>query len=68
MKTKLFTYAIIWHPNEKEAKEGSKSKIVVAPTHILAVDQNSAQLQAAVQIPDEYKVCLEQLDIAIRPF
>ncbi len=68
MKSKLFQYAIIWHPNEAEAKDGKKSKLISSPAYILATDQNAAQIAAAMNIPAEYKDNLEQIDIAIRPF
>ena len=68
-KAKLFQYAIIWHPTEKEAKDdGKKSKVIVEPKIILAQDANSAALSAAMEIPAEYKETLEQVEIAMRPF
>jgi len=68
MKMRLFQYAVLWHPNEAEHKEGKKSKILVEPTIILATDQNGAQLTAAMDIPQEYKTSLDQIEIALRPF
>lgn len=68
MKTRLFQYAIIWNPNEAEAKEGKKSKLICQPTDILAADQNAAQIAAAMEIPKEYRENLDQVEIAIRPF
>lgn len=68
MKAKLFTYAVIWHPNEKQIKDGEKSRLVIEPTNILVKDLPSAQMTAAMAIPTEYKDQLDQLDIAIRDF
>lgn len=68
MKSRLFTYAIIWNPNEKETKEGKKPTLLVPPTHALAADQNSVQIMAAMNIPNEYKDSLDQIEIAVRPF
>ena len=68
MNTRLFQYAIIWNPSEAEATEGKKSKLICQPTNLLAVDQNSAQIAAAMNIPAEFKDQLDQVEIAIRPF
>lgn len=68
-KSKMFQYAVLWHPTEKQEKdEGLKSKIVVEPSNILAIDQNSAAMSAAMKIPVEYKDQLDQIEIALRPF
>lgn len=68
MKQRLFQYAVLWHPNEAEAKEGKKSEILVQPKIVLAADQNGAQLSAAMDIPAKYKATLEQVEVAVRPF
>lgn len=67
-KTKLFQYAILWHPTEAEKKEGQKSTIVTAPTNILAVDDKAAATIAAMSIPEKYKDTVEQVEVAVRPF
>lgn len=68
-KQKLFQYAVLWHPTEKQTKDdGLKSKIIVQPTTILANDEASASMSCAMQIPAEYKDQLDQIEIALRPF
>jgi hypothetical protein len=68
-KQKMFQYAVLWHPTEKQEKEeGLKSKVVVEPKTILANDQASANMSAAMNIPSEYKEQLDQIEIALRPF
>lgn len=68
-KQKLFQYAVLWHPTDKQEKEeGLKSKLISEPKTILAVDQNSAAMSAAMEIPTEYKTQLDQVEICIRPF
>lgn len=68
-KAKLFQYAVIWHPTAKEVKdEGLKSKVLVEPKTILSLNQESAAMRAAMEIPVEYKSQLDQIDIALRPF
>lgn len=69
MKSKLFQYAILWHPTEKQAKdEGLKSKVIIEPKTVLSLDQNSAAMSAAMEIPADYKNQLDQIEIALRPF
>ena len=66
---KLFQYAILWHPNEKQVKdEGLKSKVLVEPKTIMAADQNGALMAAAMDIPADKKSELDQIEIAMRPF
>lgn len=68
-KPQLFQFAILFHPTEKQIKDdGAKSKILIEPKIILAKDQNSANMSAAMEIPEEYKGQLDQVQIAIRPF
>lgn len=67
--SKLFQYAILWHPTEKQVKDdGAKSKVLVEPKTILAADQNSAAMAAAMEIPADKKNELDQIEIALRPF
>lgn len=66
---KLFQYAIIWHPTEKQAKdEGLKSKVLSELKTILANDVNGASMAAAMEIPTDKRDQLDQIEIAIRPF
>ena len=66
---KLFQYAILWHPTEKQIKDDDKkSEILVEIKTILAKDQQSAAMAAAMDIPATHKNQLDQIEIAIRPF
>lgn len=67
-KLSLFEYAILWHPSEEERKEGKKSKIIVSLDSTLAVNNENAGLFAATKIPDDYKECLDQIEVVVRPF
>lgn len=68
-KPMLFTYAILWHPTEKQIKdEGLKSLVLVQPKTILASDQQTALMAASMEIPADKRDQLEQIDIAVRPF
>lgn len=67
--SRLFQYAVIWHPTEKQKKDdGAKSKLIVELTTILAADQQSVMMNAAMNISSEYKDQLDQIEIAVRPF
>lgn len=67
MKMKVFEYVLLWHPNEKEEKEGKKSKLI-EHNQILALDDKSASLQVARKIPEEYNEELDKVEILMRPF
>jgi len=68
-KSKLFQYAIIWHPTEKQVKdEGTKSKLAKELTTILATDEKAVLMTASMNIPVEYKDQLDQVEIVVRPF
>jgi len=68
-KSKLFQYAILWHPTEKQVKDdGLKSKILVDLSSILALDQKTATMSAAMEISGGMKNQLDQIEIIIRPF
>ena len=67
--SKLFQYAILWHPTEKQVKdEGMKSKVLIEPKTILSADQNGAAMSAAMEIPTDKQNELDQIEIVIRPF
>ena len=66
---KLFQYAILWHPTEKQVKdEGLKSKVLTELTTILAQDQSTASMSAAMKVPVDKQNELDQIEIVIRPF
>lgn len=64
----LFTYAVLWHPTEKQIEDGQQSRIVVEPTNVLAADEKSAALHAARALTDEDAETIGQLDVIVRPF
>lgn len=65
---KLFQYAVLWHPTEKEVKDGQKSKIIVSPTNILAANEKQVGMKAVMEIPVDYKDQLEQVEVLVNPF
>jgi hypothetical protein len=68
-KSKLFQYAILWHPTEKQVKDDSaKSKILTELTIVLAADDKEVAILAARKITDEYLDQLDQVEVIVRPF
>lgn len=68
-KAKLFEYAIIWHPTEKQVRdEDAKAKVIVPPSTMLASSDKQVGMKASMSIPVEYKDDIDQLQIVIRPF
>lgn len=67
-KPQLFEYAVVWHPTEQQTKDGQKSKVIVEPKVVLAMDNNGAAIIAARAIGSEYIDQLDQVEVAIRPF
>lgn len=68
-KQKLFQYAAIWNPTEKQIKDDdAKAKIIVPLTTALAADDKSLSMKVIMEIPQDYKEQLEQVDICVRPF
>ncbi len=68
-KSTLFNYAILWHPTEKQIKDdGAKSTILVKPTTMLAADEKAVCMAAAMEIPQDKKDQLDQIEIVVAPF
>jgi hypothetical protein len=66
---KLFQYAVLWHPTEKQIKEdGLKSKVLIDMKTILSSDQQNVLMSAAMEIPTDKKNELDQIEIVVRPF
>lgn len=70
MRKKLFQYALVWHPTEKQVEAGAKSKLIGNIETTMAKDEKEVLIMAAKAIPDEYstKGELDQVEIAVRPF
>jgi hypothetical protein len=69
MSDKIFQYAILLHPTEKEAEEEDKrSELVVDLQTVLAANEQAAIIHASRQIPEEYLEKLHRVEIAVRPF
>ena len=68
-RSKLFQYAILWHPTEKQVKEdGAKSKVLKDLSTILATDLEMVKMAAIMELSAEYKDQLDKIELAVRPF
>lgn len=65
---RLFQYAVILHPSDKELEDGVASKLLVDVTTILAKDASAVTLQAARAIPEENIDALDRIEVVVRPF
>lgn len=65
---KIYQYAVIWEPNEKQAENGDKAKIVVEVTSILASSEQEAVIVAGRAIPDTYLDQLDQVQVVVKGF
>lgn len=72
MKSKLYQFAILFHPVQTQAQKdtgvSAKTILVKEPTSILAADDKQAGMLAARAIPEEYTDKLDQIELAITPF
>jgi hypothetical protein len=72
MPSKLFEYAVLYHPKIVKDSQGNETqgddKIIKAPEFTLAKDDKEVAIRAARAIPDEYLTKLDQVEIVVRPF
>ena len=62
----LFEVAIIEHPTKKDREDGGQEKLIMPPKAVIAKDQQSAAVAAAVGLggsPD-----FSRTEIIVRPF
>jgi hypothetical protein len=68
-KSKLFQYAIIFHPTEEEVKKhNTKSKLIKELTTVLEKDEKTVAILASRAIPEEYLDKLDQVEVVIANF
>ncbi len=65
---KLFEYAVIFHPNKDERKDGRIDEILIQPKSVLANDDKQAFMKAVREIPEDYSDKLDRIEVAVRPF
>lgn len=62
--SKLFLFCIVLHPKEKN----ESAKVIVDLKTILARDAETAKMSATLQIPEEHKGAIDNIEIFVRPF
>ena len=71
-KSKLYEYAVLYHPKPKKDQAGNEeettSAILTDITRVLAATPDEVSILAARSIPEEYLDKLPQVDIVVRPF
>ncbi len=65
---KLYEYAVILHPTDKEREDGKTAEIVVPVTAIVAKDENEVRLIAARNIAGPALSATDRVEVAVRPF
>lgn len=67
-KASLFQYVVFLRPTEDEADAGEIGKVIVEPTTILAINQQTATIMASRAIPEQYVKFVDRCEVAVRPF
>lgn len=65
---KVFQYLVFWTPTEKQKEDGQVAKIIADVKTTLGDTEQAVLIQAATEIPTEYKSQLSQVQIVVRPF
>lgn len=65
---KLYQFAVILHPTDKEKKDGKRSELLVDLKTILAASDQEAMIYAARSIPETHLDKLDRCEVAVRPF
>lgn len=70
--SKLFEYAIIFHPKKTKADEDEgrdvKAVLIQDVKRVMAKEEREVAMLAAREIPAEYTDRISQVEIAVRPF
>lgn len=68
MDMKIYQFAVILNPTEKEEEEGKKPELIVPITSILAGSDQAAVMMAGRAIPEEHVEHLDRCQVAVSPF
>ena len=63
----LYEVAILEHPTSKEAEDGKSERIVMAPTCVVANDDQSAAI-SAVMDAKSLELDRARMEVLVRPF
>ena len=64
----LFDVAILERPTKKEAEDGKSERIVLAPTAVVAADEQSAAIAAVMDQEKMADVDRSRMEVLVRPF
>lgn len=64
----LYEVALIQQPTQKEKEDGACEVLVMAPTPVIAKDEQSAGVAAVMQKKDEIKCDISRIQVLVRPF
>lgn len=67
-QSKLYEYALIYHPKSKKNQESKPSELIGDVKRILAPNNEVAKMTAVRDIPEKYNDMLDRVDVVIRPF
>ncbi len=64
----LYEVALIQQPTQKEREEGAIESLIMAPTPVIAKDEQSAGVAAVMQQKDSIKCDIGRIQVLVRPF
>ena len=64
----LYEVALVENPTKKEREDGAMEKLIMAPTAIVAKDEQSAAVSIVIQKKDELKFDPARVQVLVRPF
>lgn len=64
----LYEVALIQQPTQKEREEGAMETLIMAPTPVIAKDEQSAGVAAVMQQKDSIKCDISRVQVLVRPF
>jgi len=64
----LFDVALIQQPTQKEREEGAQETLVLAPTPVIAKDEQSAGVAAVMQHKEKIACDIARVQVLVRPF
>lgn len=64
----LYEVALIQQPTQKEREEGAIETLIMAPTPVIAKDEQSAGVAAVMQQKDSIKCDISRVQVLVRPF
>ncbi len=65
---RLFEYAVLLHPSEKEKAEGGRSVVILEPQRVVAKDAAEVQIVAMMKLGAGLTDQTDQIEVLVRPF